>query len=123
MDIPYHIPVMLHETVDGMAIAPGGVYADMTFGGGGHSREILRRMDSTGQLYSFDQDADAERNIVDDERFVLDFLREKHVLLVRGLGFHWEKPDHFRIVMLPEAGELRAAMERMGNFLDGYKQK
>ena len=69
MEIPYHIPVMLHETVDGLDIAPGGVYADMTFGGGGHSREILRRMDDTAHLYSFDQDADAERNVMDDDRF------------------------------------------------------
>ena len=86
MDIPYHIPVMLHETVDGMAIAPGGVYADMTFGGGGHSREILRRMDSTARLYSFDQDADAERNIMDDERFT--FVRSNFRYLHNWMRYH-----------------------------------
>ena len=65
----YHNPVLLEESVDALDIMPGGVYVDATFGGGGHSREILSRMDSTARLYSFDQDADAERNIVDDDRF------------------------------------------------------
>ncbi|MDD6008691.1 MAG: 16S rRNA (cytosine(1402)-N(4))-methyltransferase RsmH [Prevotellaceae bacterium] len=65
----YHNPVLLEESVDALDIMPGGVYVDATFGGGGHSREMLRRMDSTARLYSFDQDADAERNIVDDDRF------------------------------------------------------
>ena len=55
----YHIPVLLHETVDGLDIRPGGIYVDLTYGGGGHSREILRRLQGTGHLYSFDQDADA----------------------------------------------------------------
>ena len=65
----YHKPVLLTESVDGLDIRPGGIYVDVTFGGGGHSREILSRMDPTAHLYSFDQDADAERNIVDDDRF------------------------------------------------------
>lgn len=65
----YHIPVLLKESVDGLGIRPGGVYVDVTFGGGGHSREILSRLDAEAHLYSFDQDADAEANIVDDERF------------------------------------------------------
>ena len=55
----YHVPVLLKETVDGLDIQPGGIYADLTFGGGGHSREILRRLQGTGHLYSFDQDLDA----------------------------------------------------------------
>ena len=59
----YHVPVLLRESVDGLAIAPGGVYVDVTFGGGGHSREILSRLSGGGRLYSFDQDADAEKNI------------------------------------------------------------
>ena len=58
----YHIPVLLRESVDGMNIGHGGVYVDVTFGGGGHSREILSRLDHDGHLYSFDQDADAEQN-------------------------------------------------------------
>ena len=65
----YHVPVLLKESIDGLAIQPGGIYVDVTFGGGGHSREILRRLGPEGHLYSFDQDADAEKNIVDDDRF------------------------------------------------------
>ncbi len=68
--IAYHIPVMLKESVDGLAINPDGVYVDVTFGGGGHSREILSRLGDNGHLFSFDQDADAENNIVDDPRFM-----------------------------------------------------
>lgn len=59
----YHIPVLLNESVDGLDIKPEGTYVDVTFGGGGHSREILRRLDGTGHLFSFDQDEDAEGNI------------------------------------------------------------
>ena len=59
----YHIPVLLNESIDGLDIRPGGIYVDVTFGGGGHSREILRRLNGTGRLFSFDQDADAEQNI------------------------------------------------------------
>uniref|UniRef100_UPI003FF01127 16S rRNA (cytosine(1402)-N(4))-methyltransferase RsmH n=1 Tax=Prevotella sp. TaxID=59823 RepID=UPI003FF01127 len=65
----YHIPVLLKESVDGLDINPNGVYVDVTFGGGGHSREILSRLGDNGHLFSFDQDADAENNIVDDPRF------------------------------------------------------
>lgn len=65
----YHIPVLLNESIDGMNLHADGIYADMTFGGGGHSKEILRRMGEDCHLYSFDQDEDAEKNIVDDKRF------------------------------------------------------
>lgn len=65
----YHVPVLLRESVDGLAIKPDGVYIDTTFGGGGHSREILSRLGKKGHLFSFDQDADAERNSIDDDRF------------------------------------------------------
>ena len=64
----YHDPVMLEECVEGLNINPGGVYADVTFGGGGHSRAILSRL-TTGHLYAFDQDEDARQNIIDDSRF------------------------------------------------------
>lgn len=57
----YHVPVLLKETVDGLDIKPGGIYVDLTFGGGGHSREILQRLQGTGHLYSFDQDQDAQQ--------------------------------------------------------------
>lgn len=65
----YHVPVLLKETVDGLHINPDGIYVDVTFGGGGHSREILSRLSFKGHLYSFDQDEDAEQNIVKDNRF------------------------------------------------------
>ena len=65
----YHVPVLLHESIDGLAIKSGGIYVDVTFGGGGHSKEILRRLDGKAHLYSFDQDPDAEKNIVNDDRF------------------------------------------------------
>ncbi|MDE6002348.1 MAG: 16S rRNA (cytosine(1402)-N(4))-methyltransferase RsmH [Prevotella sp.] len=65
----YHVPVLLKESVDGLDIRPDGIYVDVTFGGGGHSREILSRLGRNGHLYSFDQDADTERNIVNDDRF------------------------------------------------------
>lgn len=64
-DATYHVPVLLHQSIDGLDIHPGGVYVDVTFGGGGHSREILRQLDGTGRLFSFDQDPDAEQNISD----------------------------------------------------------
>lgn len=65
----YHIPVLLNESIEGMNLHADGIYADMTFGGGGHSKEILRRMGEDCHLYSFDQDEDAEKNIIDDKRF------------------------------------------------------
>lgn len=65
--VSYHVPVLLQESVDGLQIHSGGIYVDVTFGGGGHSREILSRLDEQGHLYGFDQDADAERNILTTE--------------------------------------------------------
>ena len=82
----YHKPVLLTESIDGLDIKPGGIYVDVTFGGGGHSREILRRMDSTAHLYSFDQDADAERNIVDDDRFT--FVRSNFRYLKNWMQYY-----------------------------------
>lgn len=67
----YHNPVLLHESVDGLAIKEDGVYVDVTFGGGGHSKEILNRLGSEGKLFAFDQDTDALENSLDDERFTL----------------------------------------------------
>ena len=65
----YHVPVLLKESIDGLDIKPDGVYVDVTFGGGGHSREILNRLGKKGHLYSFDQDEDAEENVLNDDRF------------------------------------------------------
>ncbi|WP_111709709.1 16S rRNA (cytosine(1402)-N(4))-methyltransferase RsmH [Lutibacter citreus] len=67
----YHNPVLLKESVDGLNIKPDGVYVDVTFGGGGHSREILSRLGEKGKLFAFDQDEDAQRNKIDDLRFTL----------------------------------------------------
>jgi 16S rRNA (cytosine1402-N4)-methyltransferase len=65
----YHTPVMLKECIDGLHIRPDGTYVDVTFGGGGHSREILKRLGNNGRLLAFDQDADAQQNLIEDERF------------------------------------------------------
>lgn len=85
-EVTYHIPVMLKESVDGMNIHPNGVYVDVTFGGGGHSREILSRLGDKGRLISFDQDEDAERNIPDDKR--LTFVRSNFRYLKNFLRYH-----------------------------------
>lgn len=83
----YHIPVLLKESVDGLDIRPEGVYVDVTFGGGGHSREILSRLGDSGRLYSFDQDADAERNIPDaDDRFT--FVRSNFRYLANWMRYY-----------------------------------
>ncbi len=89
----YHNPVLLKECIDGLNINPEGIYVDVTFGGGGHSREILRHL-TTGKLYAFDQDDDAVKNKIDDERFVLikqnfrylkNFLKMYNALPIDGL--------------------------------------
>ena len=82
----YHVPVLLKESVDGLGIKPDGVYVDVTFGGGGHSREILCRLGEKGHLYSFDQDEDAEQNIVSDERFT--FVRSNFRYLKNWMRYY-----------------------------------
>lgn len=82
----YHVPVLLNESIDGMNLKSGGIYVDVTFGGGGHSKEILRRSDESIHLYSLDQDEDAERNIVNDERFT--FIRSNFRYLHNFLRYH-----------------------------------
>ena len=83
----YHIPVLLRESVQGMNLHPGGIYVDVTFGGGGHSKEILRNMGDGSRLFSFDQDADAERNIIDnDPRFT--FVRSNFRYLHNFLRYY-----------------------------------
>ena len=66
----YHVPVLLHETIEGLSIQPDGVYVDCTFGGGGHSLEVLKRLGSKGKLIAFDQDADARKNVPEDKRII-----------------------------------------------------
>lgn len=75
----YHIPALLEECMQGLEIKPSGNYVDVTFGGGGHSREILKRLGADGHLYSFDQDEDAQRNIVDDSRFTFVYSNFKYL--------------------------------------------
>ncbi|MBP8758660.1 MAG: 16S rRNA (cytosine(1402)-N(4))-methyltransferase RsmH [Parabacteroides sp.] len=87
-EVCYHVPVMLRECMEGLAIQPDGVYVDVTFGGGGHSKEILNRLGAKGTLYGFDQDADAEQNIIGDDRFV--FVRSNFRYLSNFMHFHGE---------------------------------
>ncbi|WMI68482.1 16S rRNA (cytosine(1402)-N(4))-methyltransferase RsmH [Mangrovimonas sp. YM274] len=85
----YHNPVLLKETVDGLNIKPDGVYVDVTFGGGGHSREILSRLGPEGKLFAFDQDQDALANAIDDSRFTL--INENFRYIKRFLRFYGVK--------------------------------
>ena len=82
----YHVPVLLQESIDGLDIKPDGVYVDVTFGGGGHSKEILRRLGKKGHLYGFDQDEDAEKNIPDDMRFT--FVRSNFRYLTNWMRYY-----------------------------------
>ncbi len=82
----YHIPVLLRESIDGLDIKPDGVYVDVTFGGGGHSKEILKRLGKKGHLYSFDQDEDAEGNIPEDNRFT--FVRSNFRYLRNWMRYY-----------------------------------
>jgi 16S rRNA (cytosine1402-N4)-methyltransferase len=85
----YHKPVLLEETVRGLDIKPDGVYVDVTFGGGGHSREILKQLGPEGKLYAFDQDKDALQNKIEDERFTL--INENFRFIKRFLRFYGVK--------------------------------
>lgn len=82
----YHVPVLLGESIDGLNIKPGGIYVDVTFGGGGHSREIVSRLTGGAHLFSFDQDADAELNIINDDRFT--FVRSNFRYIKNWMRYH-----------------------------------
>ncbi len=82
----YHTPALLNETIEGLNIQPNGVYVDVTFGGGGHSKEILKRLGPKGKLLGFDQDLDALKNTINDERFT--FVRSNFKFLKNFLRFH-----------------------------------
>lgn len=86
MQMNYHKPVLLHESVEALAIKEDGVYVDVTFGGGGHSREILNKLGENGRLFAFDQDADAQQNKIEDKRFVL--IAENFRYISRFLRFY-----------------------------------
>ena len=102
----YHVPVLLKQSVEGLVVDPDGVYVDATFGGGGHSREIVSRLSSKGHLYGFDQDADTMNNIIKDNRFTFvysnfrympNFMRwyghEKVTGILADLGVSWHHFD------------------------------
>jgi 16S rRNA (cytosine1402-N4)-methyltransferase len=84
--LTYHVPVLLNESIDGLDIQPNGIYIDVTFGGGGHSNEILRRLGPEGRLYGFDQDADAIKNAPADKRFT--FVRSNFRYLKQWMRYH-----------------------------------
>ena len=119
------IPVALKENpqLDSMLAKGGRIYEQREY--------IYNRLNEIDGLSAVKPKAafyifpkiDAKRfNIKDDEQFVLDFLKDRHILLVHGGGFHWEQPDHFRIVYLPELSELKTSMDEMESFLAGYRQ-
>jgi 16S rRNA (cytosine1402-N4)-methyltransferase len=85
----YHIPALLEASMEGLNIRPEGLYADVTFGGGGHSKEILKRLAPGGRLYGFDQDEDAEKNSLDDKRFI--FIRANFRYLIQFMDWHGVK--------------------------------
>ncbi|MFT4781203.1 MAG: 16S rRNA (cytosine1402-N4)-methyltransferase [Psychroserpens sp.] len=89
MTMDYHNPVLLKKTVEGLNIKPDGVYVDVTFGGGGHSKEILKHLGPDGKLFAFDQDKDALLNAIDDDRFTL--INENFRYVKRFLRFHGAK--------------------------------
>ena len=102
----YHVPVLLKQSVEGLVVDPDGVYVDATFGGGGHSREIVSRLSSKGHLYGFDQDADTMNNIIKDDRFTFvysnfrympNFMRwyghDKVTGILADLGVSWHHFD------------------------------
>lgn len=82
----YHVPVLLNESIDGLNIKKDGIYIDVTFGGGGHSREILSRLEGNARLFSFDQDQDAELNIIKDDRFT--FVRSNFRYIKNWMRYH-----------------------------------
>lgn len=86
MQQAYHVPVLLHEVIEGLQIVPSGTYVDCTFGGGGHSKKILEKLDRTGKMVVFDQDEDAKKNVPDDPRIL--FVPHNFRHLQRFLRFH-----------------------------------
>ena len=107
----YHIPVLLTPAVDGLDIRPDGTYVDVTLGGGGHTREILRRLGPDGRLLGFDQDEDAERNIPDDPRFT--FVRSNFRYLHNFLRYHGIR--HIDPLRRQPAGLLLPLRRRAGH--------
>ena len=105
----YHIPVLLMPSVDAMNIRPDGTYVDVTFGGGGHSREILSRLEDGGRLLSFDQDEDAERNIVNNPHFT--FVRSNFRYLHNFLRYHGREREKKELAKVFQALRIEVNQE------------
>lgn len=138
----YHIPVLLKESIDGLNVKPNGVYVDVTFGGGGHSKEILSRLDKDGKLFGFDQDEEAYENALDDNRFVFvrsnfrylsNFLQYYHVEKVDGIladlgvsSHHFDDEDRgfsFRYDSQLDMRMNRSAKQTAADILNNYDEK
>lgn len=138
----YHVPVLLHESVEGLNIQPNGTYLDLTFGGGGHSREILNRLSPKGRLIAFDQDSEALKNNIEDSRFLLihsnfryfrNFLKYHKVVSVNGvladLGIssrHIDSPERgfsFRFEGLLDMRMNRSAVLTASHIVNTYEVK
>ena len=127
MELAYHIPALLNETVEGLEILPDGVYADLTFGGGGHSRAILSHLSDNGKLYGFDQDIDAYANRIDDKRFTFVYSNFRYlsnfmryygeeqidgIVADLGVSFHHFDDEKRGFSFRFEEGELDRRMNR-----------
>ena len=127
MELAYHIPALLNETVEGLEILPDGVYADLTFGGGGHSRAILSHLSDNGKLYGFDQDIDAYANRIDDKRFTFVYSNFRYlsnfmryygeeqidgIVADLGVSFHHFDDETRGFSFRFEEGELDMRMNR-----------
>lgn len=130
MELAYHIPALLNETVEGLEILPDGVYADLTFGGGGHSRAILSHLSANGKLYGFDQDIDAYANRIDDKRFTFVYSNFRYlsnfmryygeeqidgIVADLGVSFHHFDDEKRGFSFRFEEGELDMRMNRNSN--------
>ena len=127
IELAYHIPALLNETVEGLEILPDGVYADLTFGGGGHSRAILSHLSDNGKLYGFDQDIDAYANRIDDKRFTFVYSNFRYlsnfmryygeeqidgIVADLGVSFHHFDDEKRGFSFRFEEGELDMRMNR-----------
>ena len=142
MDSVYHIPAMLQETIEGLAIKPQGVYVDVTFGGGGHSRAMMECLQDGGHLFSFDQDADALQNAIEDERWTfvhsnfrylrnwMDYYGVEHIdglLADLGVSFHHfdcpERGFSFRFSAPLDMRMNQTAKRTAADIVNGYSEE
>ena len=138
----YHIPALLHESIEGLNIQPNGTYVDVTFGGGGHSKEILSRLGDAGKLYGFDQDEEAYENVLHDDRFVFvrsnfrylnNFLQYYQVEKVDGIladlgvsSHHFDDEDRgfsFRYDSLLDMRMNQSAKQTAADILNNYDEE